>query len=349
LKPKDRDMVETCDGLIFVVVGYLHPPGRVTAYLKYVPSEKGKWGRGGTRYTRALRYYHVTQVENTYGYLRENHPDYLYDCPVRNITVSCVPLSDVKQYYHPVERVDSLIREGPSDPLEEKLIGLVEYLGERADVEGRIGITGSILTHSHNPTFSDMDLTVYGRDESLRVKEAVLEARREGTVRPQDRREREEWVRQRSGKLPLSEGELRRVASSRWNYGFYRGTYFSIHPTRTDCEISEGYGDYVYHQLGEAKGTAIVADASDSIYLPAVYRVTDSKLENREVAISEVVSYEGVYGGLFMEGEKVEFKGILESYEGKEEGHRVVLGGAGSAGGYVKWAIPPGKASTSRR
>jgi len=123
LKPKDRDMVETRDGLIFVVVGYLHPPGRVTAYLKYVPSEEGKWGRGDTSYTRTLRYYHVTQVENTYVYLRENYPDYLFDCPVRNITVSCVPLSDVKIYYDPVERVDSLIREGPSDSLEEKLLG----------------------------------------------------------------------------------------------------------------------------------------------------------------------------------------------------------------------------------
>ena len=349
MKPKDRDMAETHDGLMFVVVGYLHPPGRVTAYLKYVPSSEGKWGRGDTRYTRTLPYYHVTQVENTYLYLRENHPSYLYDCPVRNITVSCVPLDDVKEYYHPVERMDSLITEGPSDPLEEKLIGLVEYLGESADVEGKIGVTGSILTRSHNPAFSDMDLTVYGRGESLRVKEAVLEARREGVVRPHDGVEMDAWVRQRSEKIPLSEKELRRVASTRWNYGFYRGTYFSIHPTRTDDEITESYGDYVYRQLGEVGGTAVVEDASESIYLPAVYRVTDSNLVNRDEGISMIVSYEGVYGGLFAEGEKVEFRGILEKYGGKEEGHRVVLGGAGSTGGYVKWASPPGRASTSRR
>ncbi len=338
MKPKDRDMVETRDGLMFVVVGYLHPPGRVTAYLKYVPAAEGKWGRGDTRYTRAIRYYHVTQVESTYGYLRENHPDYLYDCPVRNITVTCVPLSDVKRYYHPVERVDSLIREGPSDPLEEKLLGLVEYLQEHADVEDKIGVTGSILTHSHNPEFSDIDLTVYGHDESLRVKKAILEARREGVVRHRNSREMDEWVKQRSEKFPLSRDELRRVASTRWNYGFYRGTYFSIHPTRTDDEITESYGDHVYHQLGDVEGTAVVSDTEESIYLPAIYRVTDSEVRNREATISEIVSYEGIYGGLFEVGERVEFRGILERYEGKEEGRRVVLGGAGSTGGYVKWA-----------
>lgn len=338
MKPKDRDIVETCDGLMFVVVGYLHPPGRVTAYLKYVPSEEGKWGRGDTRYTRTLGYYHVTQIENTYGYLRERHPEYLYDCPVRNITVSCVPLSDVKLYYDPVERVDSLIREGPSDSLEEKLLGLVGYLREHADVEGRIGVTGSILTRSHNPAFSDIDITVYGREESRRVREAVLGARREGVIRGRGEEELERWVAQRAEKFPLSREELRRIASKRWNYGFYRDTYVSVHPTRADDEITESYGDFTYSQLGEVKGTAVVADTSESIYLPAVYRVTDSKLRNRNVTISEIVSYEGVYGDLFTVGEKVEFTGILERYEGKERGHRVVLGGAGSAGGYVKWA-----------
>ena len=338
MKRKDRDMVETRDGLMFVVVGYLHPPGRVTAYLKYVPSEEGKWGRGDTRYTRTLGYYHVTQVENTYGYLRERHPEYLYDCPVRNITVSCVPLSDVKVYYDPVERVDSLIREGPSDSLEEKLLGLVGYLWEHADVEGRVGVTGSILTRSHNPAFSDIDITVYGREESRRVREAVLGARREGVIRGRGEEEVERWVAQRAEKFPLSREELRRIASTRWNYGFYRDTYVSVHPTRADDEITESYGDYIYHQLGEVKGTAVVMDASESIYLPAIYKVMDSNLENQEAAISEIVSYEGIYGGLFAEGDGVEFRGILERYEGKEEGHRVVLGGAGSTGGYVKWA-----------
>ena len=332
-------MVETRDGLMFVVVGYLHPPGRVTAYLKYVPTAEGKWGRGDARYTRTLRYYHVTQVESTYGYLRENYPDYLYDCPVRNITVSCVPLRDVKRYYDPVERIDSLIREGPSDPLEEKLLGLAEYLGEHAGVEGRIGVTGSILTRSHNPEFSDIDITVYGREEAQRVRGAVLGARKEGVIRGRSEEELERWVAQRAEKFPLSKEELRRIASRRWNYGFYRDTYVSVHPTRTDEEITESYGDYTYSQLGEVKGTAVVVDAAEeSIYLPAIYRVTDSKLEKRETRVSEIVSYEGIYGGLFTEGEKVEFSGILERYEGKEEGHRVVLGGASSNGGYVKWA-----------
>ena len=36
-KFKDRDFLRTTDGLLFCVVGYLHPPDRVTGYVKYVP------------------------------------------------------------------------------------------------------------------------------------------------------------------------------------------------------------------------------------------------------------------------------------------------------------------------
>jgi len=40
-RPKDRDFVETAEGFFFCLVGYLHPPDRYTAYLKYTPAESG--------------------------------------------------------------------------------------------------------------------------------------------------------------------------------------------------------------------------------------------------------------------------------------------------------------------
>ena len=169
-RPRDRDFVETVEGLLFCVVGYLHPPDRVTAYLKYVPEDGGKWSRGETRYTRILPYYHVSQVEKTYDYLRENHPRYVFSCPVRNITVSSVPYEDVKRHYRPRERLASIVEEGPKDDLEYRLRDLVTILTGLSGLKvGDLGVTGSILTESHNPDFSDIDLTVYGAEASLRL------------------------------------------------------------------------------------------------------------------------------------------------------------------------------------
>ena len=42
---RDRDYVETVEGLFFTAVGNVHPPSHVIAYLKYVPNPDGKWGR----------------------------------------------------------------------------------------------------------------------------------------------------------------------------------------------------------------------------------------------------------------------------------------------------------------
>jgi len=337
LKPKDRDFVETLEGHLFCVVGYLHPPDGYTAYLKYVPAPVGKWGRGEARYTRALPFYHVSQVENTYSYLRENYPKYLYDCPVRGFTVSYVPRPSVKRYYGCQKVLREIMARGPRDPLEEKLLGLVGLLSDASGVRG-LGVTGSILTGIHNPDFSDMDLTVYGAGPSGRLRDAVLRLRGEGDrVQPPTRRETEAWCRERAEKFPLKVDELRRVAETRWNYGYYRGTYFSVHPTRADREITEAYGDNTYRRTTEVTGTVTVVDASESMFLPAVYRVEEAKLSGG-VEVDRLVSYEGLYGGVFSEGERVEFKGVLEVVEGKNPGRQVVVGGAGSPAGYIRWA-----------
>ncbi|MFQ6053656.1 MAG: hypothetical protein ACE5OO_05460, partial [Candidatus Bathyarchaeia archaeon] len=240
-RPKDRDFIETVEGLLFCVVGYLHPPDRYTAYLKYVPAPSGKWRRGETRYARAIPYYHVTQVENTYSLLRERYPEYLFSCPVRNITVSSVPHPRVETYYHPRSRLRSILNTGAGDALEKKLIDLVTLLSDLAGLGVEdLGVTGSLLTGSHDVRFSDIDLTVYGLDASRRLKEALGEARKaDGAIWALGPGELEEWSRSRSRRFPLSRMELMIIAERRWNYGVYRGTYFSVHPVRTDGEIRE--------------------------------------------------------------------------------------------------------------
>jgi len=44
----DRDFIRTKEGFFWVVVGYTHPPNRIIAYLKYIPTTFGKWKDGTT-------------------------------------------------------------------------------------------------------------------------------------------------------------------------------------------------------------------------------------------------------------------------------------------------------------
>ncbi len=313
----------------------MHPPDGYTAYLKYVPSQRGKWERDGVRYSRSIPFYQVSQVENTYEYLKQMHPEYILECPVRNIEISWVPKTHVKKYYDPLDRMAEIKKRGPSDSLEDKLLRLTEKLEETADIEGSIGVTGSILTRTHNPVFSDIDLTVYGKAESYRLIDALAGLKDESNeIKGVSGQEKGEWILHRLGKYRLSAEDFMRVAEHRWNYGYFDGVYFSIHPTRTDEEITEEYGDNEYHRIGEVIGTATITDSSESIYLPAVYKVS----ECTQTEVTEIVSFEGLYGSLFETGDKIEFSGVLEEVTGRNPHKRIIIGGAGSPDSYIKWA-----------
>jgi predicted nucleotidyltransferase len=336
-KPKDRDLIETNEGLIFCVVGYLHPPDRYTAYLKYVPSSEGKWMRGEAAYSRVVPYYHVTQVENTYNLLKNNYSKYLFNCPVRNIMVSSVPREDVLRYYHPKERLNSILKEGASDTLEEKLVSLIELLNDKTGVStSDLGVTGSILTKTHNPCFSDIDLTLHGNSATNTIRKVIRNIRRVNSeFEPFDNRQISEWCSDRIKRFPLSFDDMKLIARRRWNYVYYKKTYVSFHPIRLDSEIDEAYGDLIYFPKGSVFGTASISNSKESIFLPAIYKVEETDIE-LDLDIKQLVSYEGMFSDIFRAGERVEFSGILEKVSGRDNFYQVLIGGSGSKDSYIK-------------
>jgi predicted nucleotidyltransferase len=336
-KPKDRDFIETTEGLIFCVVGYLHPQDRFTAYLKYIPATEGKWNRGRTRYSRVVPFYHVTQILNTYNLLKEKYPQYIFDCPVRKITISSVPHTNVKKYYLPRKRLETLTKEGAVDVLEQKLLDLVDFLKTEANLRlSDFGVTGSILTGNHNIAFSDIDLTIHGLKASNAVKETVLKKREKGgTLEPFSKKQTTEWSTTRAARFPLSTEELKKIVERRWNYGYYKKTYVSFHPIRLDSEVKEVYGDFTYSPKGLVIGTAKITESHESVFLPTIYKVEETEI-GLNFEINQLVSYEGMFSDVFREGERVEFSGILEKVSGKDNFYRVLIGGSGSKGSYIK-------------
>ena len=107
--PKDRDFIETVEGLFFCVVGYVHPPGRYAAYLKYTPASAGKWARGDVAYRRELPYYHVRHVRRTLEWLEAEHPRYLWTDPTTGLRFSHVPADAVARYYVPERRLAEIV------------------------------------------------------------------------------------------------------------------------------------------------------------------------------------------------------------------------------------------------
>ncbi len=319
-KPKDRDFLETEEGMFFCVTGYLHPPDRITGYLKYSPVTEGKWRKGGTAFRRELPYYHVFSVSKTIEYLKVYYPQYVHYCPVRQIEMSMIPRNCIKNYYEPEKRLQQLVS-FPHDELERKVVSFAQDIMDAGIPLHFLGITGSILIGLHNVSFSDIDLLVYGKEHALTLKNHLKNLE---NVNPLKNERREEWILHKMKIFNLTRKVAELFADRKWNYGFYRDTYFSVHPTRTDSEITEEYGDYQYTGGGAVTVKAEITDSSESMFLPAKYRIdTIEVIEGMNVFIDEIISYEGVYCDVFAEGDKIEARGKLEKINGR---YRLVLG-----------------------
>ena len=322
--PKDRDFVETEEGFFFCLVGYLHAPGRYAAYLKYTPAGAGKWARRDVAYRRELPYYHVRHVRRTLEWLEAEHPRYLWTDPATGLRFSHVPADSVARYYVPEHRLAEIVA-SPSDPLEHETRDLARLLAGAADLPvGAFGVSGSVLIGLHNPDFSDIDLLVYGAESVRRLRAAIDGLRDEGLVRlPAERRN--QWRAETSARFGLDRDTVADLEARRWHYRLFRGRYVSLHPTRADHEIREAYGDRRYTPLGRAVVEALVTDASEAMFLPAVYRVADVRWhEGGPGPLEEIVAFEGLYGGAAEEGEHVLVTGHLEAERGGDR--RLVVG-----------------------
>lgn len=341
---RDRDFLQTTEGLLFCIVGPLHPPERVISYLKYIPEESGVWGKGGKRFSRILHRYTIPNLMETFTFLKQNYPHYLYHSQVNNITLTAVPHQNIENHFIPEQKLAQLRLASQLDSLQEKLIRFTRFLEEISDVPREsFGVTGSLLLDIHQPAFSDLDVTISGIKNSWTLKNAITEGNfSETSVRRLAGEFLEEWCSKKAKEYPLTPTEALAIYERKWNLGLFEETWSSIHPIKLESEVTERYGQKTYYPCGQVAISAVVCDNTDSLFLPAVYRVEDVEvLEGPRLGqINVVVSYEGLYESLAENGETIVAKGKLERVvesETSREHYRVLIGSLeGKGEEYIK-------------
>ena len=342
---RDRDFIQTREGFFFCVIGPLHPPKRVISYIKYIPSKSGVWGRGEKKFSRILQKYTIANMLETFNYLERNYPHYLFHSPVDNITLTAVPHRSIKEHFKPEQKLAQLRQASQLDSLQEKLIRFTRFLEKISGgvSEEHFGVTGSLLLDIHQPTFSDLDIIVYGVKDSWAVHKALTENRgSELHMKRLEGEALEDWCIKKAEQYPLTAKEALNLYERKWNLGFFENRWVSIHPVKLENEVTEEYGEKTYHPCGQVTIRAVVSNNIDSLFLPAVYHVEDVKFLDgaQSVNVTEVVSYEGLYDSLAENGEIIQAKGKLERVTEKvtrRERYRVLVGSPeGKGKEYIK-------------
>ncbi|MFP3985199.1 MAG: hypothetical protein ACLFU9_04445 [Candidatus Bathyarchaeia archaeon] len=314
---RDRDFISTKEGFFFCVVGPYHPPDRVVSYVKYWPDPQGKWKKNEKyRFKRVMQAYTIPSLLETFELLEEGYSQYVFFSSVYGITMTAVPKKRVEKHFKPEEKLAELFGNMHLDSLQRMVVRFVSLLSELSAVSiDNFGVTGSILLGIHNPTFSDMDITVYGVENGYAVKDALTEAflLENLSVKRFEGEKLKKWCLNKTQNHPISFAEAKRIFARKWNIGAFDGILFSVHPVKLEEELTEKYGDKTYYPAGMVALQAVVSDAKGSVFLPAVYKVREVKLEGRvEAEVEEVVSYEGLYDSLADNGDTIEVRGKLE-------------------------------------
>lgn len=325
--PRDGDALLTNDNFVFYTFGYEHPPNRVFAFLKYVPSKlksrfplqflSRRWRLGNIELVRPKQLYTASNLQKLLETFHQDFPDYVHFCPLRRRRLVAPLRSLIKRVYAPNQCLQRLLKKKRKDRLEAVAVELTTLLSTASGVPLEdFGVHGSIALNMHTGK-SDIDLVVYGARNFRKLESAV------------DKLANEEKLKYR-----LSH-QLDRFRKHRLKF---EGKNFVYTAVRKPEEVTSKYGDHKYLQVMPVAFNCVVTDDSQAMFRPALYRIANYSPLNPTSEIpkdqkpSTVVSMIGLYRNVARKGEQIEVSGFLERVEHVKTGkiHFQVVVGSGT-------------------
>jgi len=331
---RDRDVFHDIEGRVFVVLGYIQPPDRILSFLKYVPDPSGEWVSGDVQYKRIF----WGSVTSTIEGMSILPSDYLIEDQHFGTSLLEPPREIVSKYYKPELRLKEILNEDPKDTLEELVhrgaTTLHDSLGIPFD---SIGVAGSILWKGHDPVRSDINMNIYGFDNSWKLHnnyETIVE-QTEGTRL----RELPDWKHAMTRihtRVPIMKSEDLQNLFTRRKALCLDSICIGITPILLPREAPIQHGSESYVSLSTEPVTITMdIDTTDyGIFHPAIYEghseplgVADGERVNR------ILVYDGAFGGLLKPGDRVEVSGILQKVSrGDETLYQIMVGTKSGAG-----------------
>src|ERR1700690_214702 len=128
MKAREGDLIKTKSQVVFDVKGLVHPPNKVIAFPRFIPSPQG------TRQGKDALYGKVYSLGDRFKYLQENHPELIVFDPVFGETMCEVPVDQIIEHYQPPEKLASLRTAKNLNSLESKALQLATTLKEKSGI-----------------------------------------------------------------------------------------------------------------------------------------------------------------------------------------------------------------------
>jgi hypothetical protein len=327
MRAREGDLIKTKDKVVFDVKGLVHPPNRVIAFPRFIPSPYG------SRVHERDLYSKVYSFTERFKFLEENSPDLIVKDPVFDEVLCEVPIDTIKKQYKPIEKLRDLRSSKTLGDLESKAVQLAEELKEAANIPwSSVGISGSLLAGLQTPK-SDIDPVVYGVEKCHKAYAALQSLLKdEGShFKPYSCEDLRVLFDFRSKDTIMSFEDFAAVESRKAFQGKFQETDYFIRFVRDWNQINEQYGDVCYKNCGYARITATIADDSEMLFTPCTYGIENAKVTEgpKLQPILEIVSFRGRFCAQAEKGEEIVAQGKVERVTDNRKGreyYRVILG-----------------------
>ncbi|KON33390.1 MAG: hypothetical protein AC479_04705 [miscellaneous Crenarchaeota group-6 archaeon AD8-1] len=323
---REGELIENKDGIIFDVKGLIHPPRKVIAFPRFIPSITGN------RKIKKIHYDKIYNLSERFYYLKKNYTDLIVYDPVFDEILCEVPVEKIKKHYNPIIKLEKLRRSKKNSELENKASDLLTILKKKAGIPwNSIGISGSIMTGLYNLQ-SDLDPVIYGIkncQKAYNILEEILK-NEETDLRAYDRKGLKNLYNFRKKDTQMSFEDFIKVESRKAFQGMFRKTEFFIRFVKNWDEIHHQYGDIKYTNCGDAKISATIIDDSEALFTPCTYKVENVLIFSgkKNVQIEEITSFRGRFCLQAKQEENIVAQGKLEKVQTKNNGtyFRLILG-----------------------
>ena len=332
LKLRDRDAIQTAEGLIFRVFGYSHPKDAYICDAEYASSKifQSKDPRA-PRTGRSELFYKFYNDEGM-KLIAKKYPQYLINHEMLGLKIVGIKESRIAEARQPPERLQDLLKVGPTDPLLVAMERVLSIVTEKSSVSNQsFGIFGSMLHGFHHPKLSDIDFTIYGKAENTKMRQTMEELYEDkgscfrNEFESDDAMKGKDWRFKNFGVKDFVWHQRRKMI-----YGLYDDTNRSgrvikaeFEPVKAWSEIKSEYNPKAHIvQKGWVKLKARVTADDEAPFIPSIYGIEPLEVlagPKEVLEAKRVFSYMEEFRQQAQKDETVIVEGNLEEVESPSE------------------------------
>jgi len=283
VKLRDRDAIQSEEGIIFRVFGYSHPKDSYICDAEYASSKIfTSSDPRAPREGRSELYYKFYNDEGM-KLVAKKYPRYLVSHEMLGLKIVGVPQNLIVEAREPQPRLQELLKKGPTDTLLSAMERVLGIATEKTGVSTQsFGVFGSMLHGFHHPKYSDIDFTIYGKAENQKIRQTMAELYKDSDSGLKNEFESPDIMKGKDWHFKNFD-----VKDFVWHqrrkmiYGLYDDRKHSgriikteFEPVKAWSEIQSEYDPQAWiKQLGWTKIKAKVTADDDGPFIPSVYRI----------------------------------------------------------------------------